>query len=841
MNSLLRDIRFGLRALLATRAMTTLVVVTVALGVGANTAVFAVINGLLLSPLPVAEPSRLAVLFADQKGSLQPQLSVPEYEDFEAGTRKSFSGMGAYLFGLDGFSVNGKKDRILTSYVSGSFFTTLGLVPAAGRLILPSEGRGVGSDPVVVLSYAYWKSRFGSDPNVIGTRVLLNGKSVTIVGVAPAGFYGVYTGLAVQGYLPLGMSSFYALANAPANRQVRLVSVIARLRPDVTFAQANSDLTLLSSRLSKDYPTTNRDIQIRAFPEWKTRATSDPRTSGVSIVGLLFLASGGVVLLLAAVNVAGVVVVRNAFRRGELAVRTAVGGTRAQLIQQLTLETGLFVVAGGLLGIGLARVGTEALSRIAAAQSSIPLTYHFGVDWRVVAYTAITTLVVALFAGVLPGFQATGGQVLQALREAGPGMVTRKNTLLRIFVTVELGGALTLLVASALFARSLWQASNTDLGFDAKNILNLSMDTKLSGFTDEQTRTFYAELLRRASANPGVTAASLALSVPMGNVRTNTPIEVDGEERTARTAALPVAYNIVSSDYFRVMGIPIVSGRSFSEADDQNSLRVAIISAAMAERYWKDRDPIGRHFSTQGDARRPLTIVGVARDARYQGVTGPYTPYFYVPFAQQGGTLATLQTRSRIAAEPLAHQIEQLVAELAPDLPVFDVGPMEKELYTVNGLLVFRVGAQASLVLALLGLSLASVGVYGVIAYSVAQRTREFGLRMALGAQRADIVRLIQADVAPLILGGLLLGNLGALLLSRILSHFLTVSGVDPLAYLVASAVLIASAIFACILPARRAMRVDAWMALKMNASGQLPRKGYGHASNTTAANASAE
>jgi predicted permease len=817
METLLQDVRYGARMLMKNPGFLIVAVITLALGIGANTAIFSMVDAFLLRPLPVKDPAQITVLaFQQKQGNFLTQFSLADYRDIRDQSTGVFSDVFAYQFGLDGLSVDGKADRVMTNYVTGNYFSALGLKPALGRLILPSEGDVPGADPVMVLSYSYWQTRFGGDPGIIGRKVSVDGQPITVVGVAPKGFVGVYPILSVQGYLPMGMAT---IAGNPSdfmtNRQVRNVPILARLRPGVKLDQAQAVLAVISQRLAQEYPEGHKDLSVKAFRELEARPNPDPNHT-VFVVGGLFLGLAVMVLLLACVNVANILLVRSTVREREMAIRAALGAARIRMIRQLLTESVLLALLGGVAGVLLGFWGSSALGSV-NVQTDLPVHFDFGFDWRVFGFATAAALLTGIIVGIVPAVRASRGNLSAILHEGGRGVVGGKNRLRSTLVVVQVAGSLILLIIAGLFTRSLAQAQRTDLGFKPDHVLNLIMDPNEIGYNQSQTRDFYKNLLQRVRALPGVVSASTANATPMGYYNNFDSLNIEGYQPPPGQPAPSSLYNTVSTDYFSTMGVPLLRGRNFTEADDENSQYVAIVSEAMAKQFWPDKDPIGHQFQMTSDLKHSLVIVGVAKDIRFNGLTGPFSPMFYAPFLQHqnGNSLQALQLRTAGAPETMIPEVEHTVESLAPQLPVFDVQTMSQALNTLNGLLFYKIGAVLAALLGMLGLVLAIVGVYGVVSYAATQKTHEIGVRMALGAQPADILKMIFREGLLIVGVGLLVGIAGALAAGQVVGSFLTVSARDPVTYAIVTAILLVVALSACFIPARRAMRVDPMVALR--------------------------
>ena len=817
METLLQDIRYGARMLMKNPGFLIVAVITLALGIGANTAIFSMVDAFLLRPLPVKDPAQITVLaFQQKQGNFLTQFSLADYRDIRDQSTGVFSDVFAYQFGLDGLSVDGKADRVMTNYVTGNYFSSLGLKPALGRLILPSEGDVPGADPVMVLGYSYWQTRFGGDPGIIGRKVSVDGQPITIVGVAPKDFVGVYPILSVQGYLPMGMAT---IAGNPSdfttNRQIRNVPILARLRPGTSIQQAQAALAVISQRLAQEYPETHKNLSMRAFRELEARPNPDPNHT-VFVVGGLFLGLAVMVLLLACVNVANILLVRSTVREREMAIRAALGAARIRMIRQLLTESVLLALLGGVAGVLLGYWGSSALGSV-NVQTDLPIHFDFGFDWRIFSFATAAALLTGIIVGIVPAVRASRGNLSAILHEGGRGVVGGKNRLRSALVVVQVAGSLMLLIIAGLFTRSLAQAQRTDLGFKPDHVLNLIMDPNEIGYNQSQTRDFYKNLLQRVRALPGVVSASTANATPMGYYNNFDSLAIEGYQPPPGQPAPASLYNTISTDYFPTMGVSLLRGRNFTEADDENGQYVAIVSEAMAKQFWPDKDPIGRQFQMTTDPKHSLVIVGVAKDIRFNGLTGPFSPMFYAPYLQHqnGNSLQTLQLRTAGAPETMIPEVEHAIESLAPQLPVFDVQTMTQALNTLNGLLFYKIGAVLAALLGMLGLVLAIVGVYGVVSYAATQKTHEIGVRMALGAQPADILKMVFREGLLIVGVGLLVGIGGALAAGQVVGSFLTVSPRDPVTYAMVTALLLIVALSACFIPARRAMRVDPMVALR--------------------------
>jgi predicted permease len=816
-----RDLRYGVRQLFRCRGFAAIAILTLALGIGVNTAIFSITNGLFFSSLHIRDEGRVVEMGFEQKGdSWQPSLSMPEYREVRDGTLNVFSEVIAERIYLDGLSAQGNKpDRVLSSYVTGNYFQMLGVEPFLGRLFRPSEGATPGSDPVMVLSYQYWKEHFAGDPNIIGRQVAVNSYPVTVIGVAPRNFRGLVTAPQVQVYLPAAMimpidHEPLATFNKEDSRSKHL---FGRLRPGVTRQQADAALALVARRLAVEHPDSEKDAALRSFPLYAGRLGDLDSQSIYMTVSAFFLGLAGLVLLLACVNVANLLLVRASVREREMVIRSALGAQRSRLIRQMMTESLLLALLGGIAGVGLGAWGSSMLSSM-NLNIDLPVHFDFGFDAHVLIFSVTVALLAGTVVGIVPAIRLARANLNLILREGGRGVAGGRSRFRDALVIVQVGSALMLLIIAALFTRSLAESAHANLGFNSANVLLLTMDPSEIGYKDVQTRDFYQGLLEHVRALPGVDSATIAGSTPMGYVNSGfDTVTVSGDQPSAGHAAPSLNYNVIGPDYFRTMQISLDEGRGFTDVDKESGPNVGIVSAAMAKKYWPNQDPIGRQFSMSRDPTHPIEVIGVAHDVRYQGFSGPIDPYFYLPFQQHYATNSLNTLEIRTAGDPVEFisEVERSIHNIAPMLPVFEVKTLHESLYSPNGLLIFQVAAGLAGIMGTLGLILAVVGVYGVLSYVVSRRTAEIGIRMALGARRGDILRSVYRQGLWIVGIGLVFGLAGAFAIAHLLGSMIVVSATDPATYLSVSAILAAIAMLACYIPARRAMHVDPMKALR--------------------------
>ena len=821
LDSLAQDLRFGARMLRKSPGFTAVAVLTLALGIGANTAIFTIVENVFLRPLPVAHPEELVVLaFRQGHGPLLTPFSLADYQDIRAEASAQFADMIGYQVGYDGLGRNGKADRALTNYVTGNYFSMLGVRAYLGRMYLPAEGSVAGADPEIVLSFSYWKTHFGADASLVGKNVEVNGHPLQVIGVAPEGFQGIYPFAKVDAYIPFGMLATCE-AGWPAgfmtSRILQNLQVVGRLNAGVRVKEAEAGLGVISRRLSEEYPETDRGMTLSVYPEWLARP--DPETSvTLSRAAEFFLALVIVVLMLACTNVASFLLVRATNREREMGMRLALGAPRLRLIRQMLTETLLLAFAGGTAGLLLGWGGIRVMAGVQLPQG-LPGHFEMSLDWRIFAYIFLATLAAGVAAGMAPALRASRIQPGDVLHCGGRGEVAGRQRLRSTLVAVQVGGSLVLLVFAGLFMKSLERVQGVRLGFDPRGVTDFTMDPAELGYTQAQCYAFYQSLLGRVRSAPGVESAALTSGNDLTGVSNDDYLKIEGKQNPAGQGPPLVPYSVISEGNFENLRATITRGRDFNAGDRRGSKYVAIVNEAFAARFWPGENPLGRRFSKLSGPTNPVyEVVGVASDSRFSSLTGPILPYFYLPLAQdyELSTLQILQVRSAERGDAVVREVEGEIHTLAPGLPVFDVQPLTKSLDSLGGYLLFRMGAGIAGALGLLSLTLAAIGVFGVISYSVRQRTQEIGVRMALGAKPAGILILVVSDGLRLAGAGVSLGILAALFSAPWAKGLLAgVNPLDPGLYFVVAGILASISVAACAIPARRAMRVDPMVALR--------------------------
>jgi predicted permease len=817
MKDLWQDVRYGIRMLAKSPGFTAIAVLTLAVGIGANTAVFSVVNSFLFRPLPVRDASHLVVIAQHDADDTDPtQISHLDFKDFQA-QNNVLSDMTAYLIHFAGLSADHRSERVLVAYVEGNYFTSLGVQPALGRVFLPSEGVTPGKDPFLILGYSYWQRRFNGDPSVVGKTVDLNGQPVTIVGVGPKNFHGTFYIVESDVYAPLAsivaqLDSSKTLINR-ADRQVR---ALAHLKPGVSIAQAQTSLQVIADRLEKQYPETNKGLRMDVFPEKLARPEANS-ASMWPLIATVFLGLVGLVLIVTCVNVTNLLLARASTRAKEMAIRAALGAGRIRMFRQLLTESLLLSVLGGAGGAAL---GVWIMKWIEAIRlpGDFPLRTDLPFDWRMFAYVASIAIAAGLLAGLTPAWRASRMDLNVTLHESGRSSTSGagQNRLRSILVVAQAAGSLVVLIMAGLFLRSLERAHKMDLGFKPEHVFNFTMDVSELGYDEQRGANFYREARERVRNLPGVESASFAYSIPLGYYSHGAPTWKSGQEGLPESEVPRIGYNEVSADYFRTMGIDLVEGRAIEERDQDNSHRIVVINEAMAKNFWPNQDAIGQRIRFGKDGATESEVIGVVRNSKYNFIAEDPLRHFYVPLTQSYSTVRSLQVRSGVPPGILIRAVEDQIHAIDPNLPVFDVMSMNEALQGGNGFFLLRIAAIFAGGLGALGLLLAVVGVYGVISYAVNQRIHEIGIRMALGAQRENILSLVLSQGLKLVLIGLAVGLAISLAVSRVVANLLVnTGGVDALAYSVAISLLVAVAALACYIPARRAMRVDPLVALR--------------------------
>jgi putative ABC transport system permease protein len=666
MTGTFQDLLFAIRQLRKKPGFTLTAVLTLSLGIGANVAIFSIVNGIILRPLPVPQPQQITVLAAQQQGAPLGGFffSYPQLVDFRK-QADTFSDLFAYGVDLKGMSADNRADHFIASYITGNYFSALGLRPVLGRLFLPGEGEKPGSEALVVIGYSYWQKRFAGNSSVIGKQVQVDGKPATIIGVTPKKFHGTAFALDLDGYLPISM----AAPGDPdlwTSRTSRRWIVLGRLKTGMSLAQAQSSVRVVAARLAEEYPATDKGITVNVVSEPFSHPVPLPNNI-VAIVAGLFLFLAALILLLAGVNVANILLVRATAREGEMAVRSALGASRARLIGQVLTESVLLAMLGAALGIVLGARVSHWISDLRLA-SSIPTRLDFGLDWRVSVYALAAALCTGVIVGLWPALRVARSNMNEALREGGrSGSAGAARHRVRSFlVSAQVGGSLMLLIIAGLFVRSLQRAQQMYLGFEPDHVLNVNLDPREVGYDQSRTTNFYRQLEDRFRALPGVQSVGMAFSVPMGNYNNSTGVRIEGHPVQAGQLPPDILFNCVDAAYFETMKIPLMRGRRFTDSDSETSMQVAIVNQTMAERFWPDQDAIGKRFTTDQTKGTFWQVVGVAQNGKYSILGEDPLPYFYLPLAQNFTSMRILHLRTSTVPDALMLPVEREIKRSRP-------------------------------------------------------------------------------------------------------------------------------------------------------------------------------
>jgi len=814
MHSLLQDVRYALRQFAHAPGFTLVAVVTLGIAVGANTAIFSIVNALLLRPpANVADPERIVSIWtSDFSGPSFGASSYPDFEDFSQQT-DVLSGVTAFTPQAVNLVDGDETVRLSAERVSANYFEVLGVPPERGRMLDTADG--VDRQPVVVISHSLWLRRFGGDPGVIGRAIRLNAGLFTVIGVAPRGFEGSLRGLRADVWAPIEVSALLTgNANALTQRGSRGLMLLGRLQPGISLEQASERFAVVSRQLLAAYPNEWRDLSgsgrtISLLPERASRVL--PELGGL-VVGFMALLSAvvGLVLLICCANVASLLLARATGRSREFAVRSSLGAERRRLVRQLMTESTLLALLSAGAGTLIALAATNLPLRL-LPPLPLPVSIDIDVDLRVLGFTMAVALGAAVFFGLAPALHATRVDTWSALKQGGIGRLGRKRFRLRdLLVTTQVAMSLVLLVGASLFLRSLQHAATVDPGFDPENVVVASFDLQTQGYSEAQARAFYEQLSERAAALPGARGVTLARNIPLSGDGGRRSAGVEGYEPQPGED-MEFYFNVVGPEYFDVMRVPIVRGRGFAASDRAGSTQVAVVNESFARRFWPGESAIGKRISQFGVGS--IEVVGIARDGKYETLAEAPRPYIFRPYLQNFDEM-TLHVRIDDNAASFIPQLRAEIRALDAQLPILAIGEMQSEMAFAT--LPQRIAATLLSACSSLALLLAAVGLYGVVAYAVSARKREIGIRMALGASRNGVVRLVLGKSLRLLGWGTVIGLVVALVGARAIGAFLGgVSPIDPIALLAGPAVLAATALLASYLPARRAARVDPMQSLR--------------------------
>jgi putative ABC transport system permease protein len=809
---MLKDIRYAIRTLLKRPGFLLVALATLSLGIGATTAMFTVVNSVLLRPLQFPEPERIVLFEGVQPrlGIKQSNMSVPDVVDWQQQSQ-SFEQIAGFVTWGAFLATGDETERVRAAAVSPEFFPLFRVQPLSGRTFQPADVQAEGN-AVTVISYALWQRRFGGSPDVVNSKITLSGESNTIVGIMPAGFnYPDDTEL----------WTLYPLDVKGEARDNRYLNVLSRLKPGVSIAQAQTEMDTINQRLAQNYAETNSGWGVR-LTELRERMVGELRTSLLMLFGAVAF-----VLLIACANVANLLLARSSARTKENAVRLAIGATRWRIVRQLLTEGVLLAAFGGAAGLLLAWWTTRSFSAATPPTNALPITPQFSIDWRVLLFTLGISLLAGVIFGLAPALRASKPALIPALKDDATMFFERTRTfsLRNLLVVTQVALSVVLLIAAGLFLRSLWQARTIDPGFDADKIVGLPLNINLLRYTKPQGREFYRRTIERVEAIPGVESASLArIAAVSGNSSVRSLLiegraGSDNQFRSEGAGAAPgnndsVSANVIGPRYFQTMGIAFLQGRDFNTQDAEDHPLVVIVNEAFVRRHFPDADVLGKRLSFNGPEGPWREIVGVVRTSKYRSLGETPTPVAYLPLQQNHETGMTLHVRTSVDPAAVAGAIRNEVQSLEKNLPLGNPERMSDRV--ANSLYAARMGAILLAVFGGLALLLASIGLYGVMSFAVARRTRELGIRVALGAKPGDVFRLVLRQGMTLVIAGLVLGVGVAAAVTRLLASFLYgVSTTDVFTFTAIPVLLTMVALLACYLPARRATKVEPLVALR--------------------------
>ncbi len=808
--TLIQDLRYGVRTLMKSPGFAFVAVLTLALGIGANTAIFSVVNGVLLRALPYYEPERLVMVWADRP-ILQAQIGLGDFPvavaDFVDWRNQNqvFEQMAALYARFMTLTGGGEPESVVGLRASASLFPLLGARFTVGRAFLPEEDRA-STDRVVIISHGLWQQRYGADPKLIGQKITLNDEAYTVVGVTAPDFQfprrGEVPGVArkVDLYLPIAFTP-----EEMNNRLGNFLRVIARLRPGVSLQQASAEMNAIARRLTELYPVTNTDKGVRLAPLHQ-QAVGKARTALLVLLGAV-----GFVLLIACANVANLLLARAAGRQKEMAIRAALGASRWRVVRQLLTESLLLAISGGAAGLLLAWWGVDLL--LAIAPDNLPRAYDIRLDTRVAGFTLLVSLVTGIVFGLLPALQASKIDLGETLKEGGRDAAGLLRRRLRGFLVVsEVALAFVLLIGAGLLIRSFARLTEVDPGIDPRGVLTMDIMLPFAKYKDGRSVAFFQQTLERVRALPGVEAAATVFPLPLSGGNASSGFAIEGRPSPTEQTFI-AGFRLISPDFFKTFRVPLIKGRVLAESDGAKAPPVVVVNESLARKYFANEDPLGKHITPLNDAT--CVIVGVVGDVKHSALDEEAKPEIYRPMAQSQFLFMSLVVRTSGDPMQMVAVVRGQVWAGDKDQPISNIETMERLM--AKSVAPRRFNLLLLGVFALIGLALAGMGLYGVMSYTVTQRTREIGVRMAMGAQRGDVLRLVIGEGMKLALIGALLGLGGALALTRLLKTLLFgVSATDPLTFIVIAAVLIIVALLACWIPARRAASMDPLVSLRV-------------------------
>ncbi len=807
---LAKDLRYALRRLTRRPGFTIVALISLALGIGANTAIFSLVNTAILRPLPVERPDELLSLTNAVENRLFPTFSYPNYKDIRD-RNDVFAGLIGYRFAPLSLSHNGVNQRLWGYVVTGNYFEVLGVKAALGRMISPEDDRLPGAHPVTVLGYQCWQQRFGADPAIIGKSLIANGRTYTVIGVAPQGFFGTEIIAAPELWFPMAMQGEIEVGNKWLDKRgTENTFVQGRLKPGVSSAQAQTRLSAIALQLEQEYPDVNEGKRITLSTPGFMGGTM--RSAVLGFTGLLMVVVA-FVLLLACTNLANLLLARATERRKEIAVRLALGASRFRIVWQLMSESMLLAIGSGALGLLLA-YWLVNLAVVFKPPVDVPLFIDLRIDYRVLIFTCLISLLTGVMFGLLPALQATKVDLLHALKDEPSSGGMRRSRLTSSLVVLQVALSLVFLVGGVLMMRALQRAQAINLGFNPQTAVEVSFDLRLQGYDNARGLEFQKRLLERVRALPGVQSAGIVDLPPVDLHFSRNAVFVEGQTPERLTTAPRAMSSSITPGYLRAMSTRLVQGRDFTDQDDEKAPRVAIINETFARRFWPGQDPLGKRFSQGRPDSAKLEVVGVVEDGKYAGLNEAPQPYVCSSLMQAYTGTNTIIARTEGDKQKLLAAIRNEMQQLDSNLPISSAKTLADRM--AMPLLPARIAASLLGSFGLLALALAAIGIYGVMSYTVSRRTHEIGVRVALGAQASDVLRLVIGQGMIPVLIGVGIGLSVALLVTRLMKSVLFgVSATDPLTYMGVAVLLVGVALLACYIPARRATKIDPMLALR--------------------------
>jgi len=814
MDSIIKDIRYAVRSLIKRPGFMAIAVITLALGIGANTAIFSLVNTVLLRSLPVDRPNEIVSVAVRGKDDSMSAFSYPNYKDFRD-RNEVLDGLLVYRFVPLSLSQSGVNERVWAYEVSGNYFDVLGVKAVQGRTFLPDEDKTKNSHPVIVLSYDCWQRRFNRAADVVGKEVLINNHQFQVIGVAPEGFKGTEFVYTPEIWLTASMIEWAEPgATWIDHRNTKNFFAVGRLKSGVSARQAETSLKLLAQQLAKEFPDSNegQTITITA-PGF---ILPDLRGAVVNFSWVL-MGAVGLVLLVTCTNLAGLMLARATDRRREIAIRLAMGANRVRLMRQLLTESILLSIVGGVLGVFLALWIIDLLLTF-RPPIDFPLALDVSVDWRVLLFSLTVSVLAGVIFGLAPALQATRPDVSRALKDTAAQGGAARGRLRSVLVVAQIAISLVVLIAAGLVVRTLQQLQTMNPGFDSRNGLEMSFDLGLQGYDDARGQQFYRQLIERLQSLPGVESAAITSYIPLSLNFNSNNVFIEGKP-AERGENAPLAMTAsVGPNYFKTMRTTVLQGREFTEQDQEKSEQVAVVNETFVKRLMPElqntAEAVGKRFSFRGANGPFVRIVGVAEAGKYFNIAENPRPFVWTPMSQDYNSSGILVVRTKGNPEPLFAAVRGELQSLDPTLPLFDVKTLTDHMKLA--LFPAKVAATVLGVFGLVALMLAAIGVYGITSYAVAQRTHEIGVRLALGAQLSDVLRLVLVHGLKLTIIGAAIGLLGAFLVTRAITGVLYgVSATDPITFGFVSVVLVGVALVACYVPARRATKVEPLIALR--------------------------